>query len=152
MDDDLDAFFDDVEKAEKEVQETVESFDAVRRQPLLDGIPLMVFVNKVDRGEGGRLVPEDDDGDDHDKHHGDGDGNAVDDDRFVPSRVDLDVLSSAFDLSSAGGSAMGGDDRVVITAGSARTGEGVRSAFEWLVLKARNVQRETQGRDRTMTT
>ena len=131
------------------LQETVESFDSVRRQPLLDGIPLMVFVNKVDRGEGGRLVPEDDDGDDHDKHHGDGNGNAVDGDRFVPSRVDLDVLSNAFDLSSAGGSAMGGDDRVVITAGSARTGEGVRSAFEWLVLKARNVQRETQGRDRT---
>ena len=133
------------------LQETVESFDAVRRQPMLDGIPLMVFVNKVDRGEGGRLVPEDDDGDDHDKHHGDGDENGVDDDRFIPSRVDLDVLSNAFDLSS-GGSTMGGDDMVAMTAGSARTGEGVRPAFEWLVLKARNVQRETQGRDRTMTT
>lgn len=134
------------------LQETVESFDAVRRQPMLDGIPLMVFVNKVDRGEGGRLVPEDDDGDDHGKHHDDGDGKGVDDDKFVPSRVDLDVLSNAFDLSSGGGHVMGGDDKIVMTAGSARTGEGVRSAFEWLVLKARNVQRETQGRDRTMTT
>ena len=134
------------------LQETVESFDAVRRQPLLDGIPLMVFVNKVDRGEGGRLVPEDDDGDYHGKHHGDGDGNGVDDDKFVPSRVDLDVLSNAFDLSSGVGNVMGGDDKIVMTAGSARTGEGVRSAFEWLVLKARNVQRETQGRDRTMST
>lgn len=126
------------------LQETVESFDAVRRQPMLDGIPLMVFVNKVDRGEGGRLVPED--------NNGNGDGNGVDNDRFVPSRVDLDVLSNAFDLSSCCGSGIGGDDRVVMTAGSARTGEGVRSAFEWLVLKARNIQRETQGRDRTMTT
>ena len=135
------------------LQETVDSFDAVRRQPMLEGIPLMVFVNKVDRGEGGRLVPEDDDGDSHDKHHGGGDRNgAVDGDRFLPSRVDLDVLSNAFDLSSGGGGTGVSDDMVVMTAGSARTGEGVRSSFEWLVLKARNVQRETQQRrDRTMT-
>ena len=131
------------------LEETVQAFDLVRGQDALDGVPLMVFVNKVDRGEGGRLVSEDDDRYQTQEEDGDND-TAGDCDEFHPSRLDLDVLSNALNL--YGHPSKGpDDDLVVMTAGSARTGEGVRAAFEWLVLKARNVQREMDRIDRKMT-
>jgi len=140
------------------LEETVEAFDTVRDQDVLDGVPLMVFVNKIDRGDGGRLVSDDDDRyqqQQQRQQQDEGDGNdaaaaAANNDRFHPSRLDLDVLSNALNLYGHPTKSID-NDMIVMTAGSARTGEGVRAAFEWLVLKARNVQREMEVIDRKMT-
>ena len=142
------------------LEETVEAFDTVRDQDVLDGVPLMVFANKVDRGEGGRLVSDDDDRyqqqrqQQRQQEEDGGDSNdaaaAANNDRFHPSKLDLDVLSNALNLYGHPTKSLD-NDMIVMTAGSARTGEGVRAAFEWLVLKARNVQREMEVIDRKMT-
>ena len=60
--------------------------------------------------------------------------------RFRPDRFDGGALEEAL---LGGGAPLPPDDPLVaFAAGSARTGEGVRAAFEWAVLAARDAQRE----------
>jgi hypothetical protein len=119
--------------------EAASALGRVREEARERGIPLLVFVNKIDRGKGGRVATTAD-GDEVLEGEGPEGRRRGRRRRFRPDRFDGGALEEAL---LGGGAPLPPDDPLVaFAAGSARTGEGVRAAFEWAVLAARDAQRE----------
>uniref|UniRef100_A0A7S2HYN3 Uncharacterized protein n=2 Tax=Helicotheca tamesis TaxID=374047 RepID=A0A7S2HYN3_9STRA len=122
---------------QSKLEEARDAFFHIMDKEVLDGIPTLVFATKADLiGEGEAEVKEES------KPRSPTNKEVVngeDPPDDSPSFLTFEELAELFELHEDG--SLRTYDNITFRQGSAKTGEGVKAAFEWLIPRAKQIQR-----------